>query len=188
MSGMLFLDIDGVLNSTSYWHQREQQLPLGKAGALDPESIGRLNRIVTETGCAVVLSSSWRGRGGPPVVQTMLRERGFVGTLIDATPFKLGCPRCAEIDEWLCSRFGLLVPDWLRYVVLDDDSDAFDAEGPFAVAGRFVQTNYLVGLQDNGVDLAIEWLGPPSPRDPYRAFRELERWLGVNDRGEKVGP
>lgn len=151
---VLFLDIDGVLNSTSYWHDAGEKLPMGKAGAIDPQAVARLNQIVQSTNCMVVLSSSWRSQGYEHV-DKMLQERGFKWRLIHQTPVKEGCPRCAEIDEWLSLNADLWGD---RFVVLDDDPQAWSDDGPFAAQGRFVNTNYLVGLRENGVDLAIEWL------------------------------
>lgn len=147
---ILFLDIDGVLNSTSYWRDNGP-LPMGKAGALDPEAIARLNTIICETGCRVVLSSSWRG---PQLrlrsVGVMLRERGFLFHLHDGTPWHdHGCERHCEITSWMT----LNREEGERFMVLDDDTDAFRPD--FAPLGCFVNTNYLVGLQDDGVEMAI---------------------------------
>ena len=149
---LLFLDIDGVLNSTSYWHGQECHLPLGKSGAIDAAAVARLNAIVDQTGCDVILSSSWRLRDKRAGVEAMLRERGYRHALLDATPVlntNRHCEIAASIERYNPERF----------VVMDDDPDAWiDA---FADRGRFVNTNYLVGLHDNGVALAVEWLAEP---------------------------
>jgi len=157
---ILFLDIDGVLNSTRYWDDRGRNLPLGKGGALDPDAIERLNTIVSETGCRVVLSSSWRGKGNSPKVEAMLQERGFLHTIHDSTPAiftndSTHEERWREITQWLDEH---MIDGDFRFVVLDDDPDAWSDECHHAVVGRFVNTNYLVGLQQDGVDLAVEWL------------------------------
>lgn len=142
---VIFLDIDGVLNSTRYWWANKP-LPMNQAGAIDPVAVARLNTIIGETGAAVVLSSWWR-TNSYPVVQEMLRERGFVGELVGQTPVKLESPRHAEIAEWLgenaCERF----------VVIDDDPDAWHPEMPFAERGFFASTNYLHGLADEHIPL-----------------------------------
>jgi hypothetical protein len=154
MSGerLLFLDIDGVLNSTRYWWASDRSLPMGKAGAVDPDAVARLNQIVDATGCEVVLSSSWRGTGDArqrAVVEAMLHERGYRHRLYDMTPL-LWTERHKEIGE-VVDR---IQPK--RFVVLDDDLDAWTDS--FAGWGCFVNTNYLVGLQDDGVAMAVEWL------------------------------
>lgn len=48
----LFLDIDGVLNA-------HDPHPNGYCG-LHPDKVARLDRIVAETGCRIVLASAWR--------------------------------------------------------------------------------------------------------------------------------
>jgi hypothetical protein len=89
MMGVLFLDIDGVLNSTAYWWREGQDVPMGQAGAIDPAAVARLNRIIEATGAVVVLSSSWR-RQGVRRVEAMLRTRGFAWSLLAATPVATG--------------------------------------------------------------------------------------------------
>lgn len=81
---LIFLDIDGVLNSHRYWHRR---LPLyrGSSGGapsfmsqyykdvgfdgkyeIDPEAVKLMNELVTRTDAYLVLSSTWRlGSRGP---------------------------------------------------------------------------------------------------------------------------
>lgn len=148
---LIALDVDGVLNSTRYWFDSGQRLPMGQAGAIDPAAVVRVNAIIEATGALVVLSSSWRMQGVDRVA-AMLRERGFAGEIIGATPVKLGCPRCAEIAEWLW-RFPFAD---VRCAILDDDADAWDDDG---IAGaRYFPTNYQVGLTDEHVPLVVAWL------------------------------
>lgn len=153
MRKLIFLDIDGVLNSTQYWYDQGKHLPLGKSGALDPAAIRRFNQIIDACWpVEVILSSSWRGLATPEstrAVEKMLRQTGYTHHLTTCTPNIPG-PRYLEIaaviDVWRYDRF----------VVFDDDPDAWHDD--FQTKGRFVNTNYLVGLQDNGVELAISWL------------------------------
>lgn len=157
MRTILFLDIDGVLNSTRYWWIN-QPLPMNQAGAIDPEAVARLNRIVEATGASVVLSSSWRGAqpDGYQRVQAMLVERGFTGALIGQTEL-LWCDRHLEIAKWLNDHAG----EWDRFVVIDDDPDAWIEDGPFADRGLFASTNYLHGLVDEHVPLILAFCGAP---------------------------
>lgn len=163
----LFVDIDGVLNSTRYWWTN-QPLPMNKPGAIDPEAVARLNAIVALCEPLVVLSSSWRSMSYP-VVQGMLAERGFTGQLVDQTPVKHGCPRCAEIDEWLMAHRDC----WDRFVVLDDDPGAWDKAGAFASLGLYASTNYLHGLVGEHVSLIAGWLA--DARAVVSLGREAER-------------
>lgn len=55
MSGrpVLFLDIDGVLNGHEYDREAE-------SSTLHPDCVARLNRVLADSECSVVLSSAWR--------------------------------------------------------------------------------------------------------------------------------
>src|SRR5690606_1284907 len=48
-----FLDIDGVLISAEFIQQG------GTSDTFDPQAVAELQRVVDETGCVIVLSSSW---------------------------------------------------------------------------------------------------------------------------------
>lgn len=161
----IILDIDGVLNSTRYWHDSGRHLPQNQAGAIDPAAVERLNTIVLNTGAKVVLSSSWR-RLGLAVVNEMLRQRGFTSHLIDATPL-VTCPCChhtterprdIEIADWLDRRVHQVgaIP---RTAILDDDIPAWSYPYP---GSRLFPTNYLDGLTDDHVPVVIEWLNGES--------------------------
>lgn len=54
---VLFLDIDGVLNSVET--MRSGRWNAGTE-TLDPENVERLDRLIQLTGAVVVVSSTWR--------------------------------------------------------------------------------------------------------------------------------
>lgn len=152
MRHVLFLDIDGVLNSTMYWW-RNNPLPLGQAGAIDPDAVKHLNQIVERANPTIILSSSWRGTksDGYLRVQSILAERGFVGAL-DGQTCWLNCERHGEIADWLGRNEG-----WERFAVLDDDPDAWAEVVPFTGAGLHAATNYLEGMDGRHVEMICEW-------------------------------
>lgn len=53
----LFLDIDGVLNSSCWYRSTKDE---ATDIDLDPKCIELLNQIIIETDCIVILSSDWR--------------------------------------------------------------------------------------------------------------------------------
>ena len=61
---MLFLDIDGVLNSQTYITKKHNETGKCLGGStvemLDPDAISELNRIIDRTSAEIVLSSTWR--------------------------------------------------------------------------------------------------------------------------------
>jgi hypothetical protein len=147
---VVFLDFDGVLNSKAFFKSPRHED--SEAGALDPEAIARLNRLLAATGAVVVISSSWRHGYPLAALASMLESRGFVGVVRDKTRDWIS-PACTqrgdEIADWLCDH-----PECTTYVVLDDGADMD------AVRERFIQTDVDDGgLQDTHVDRAIAMLG-----------------------------
>jgi hypothetical protein len=125
---IVFLDIDGVLNSERYVRSRTS-VPRGELWTvedIDPEAVRALNHVVERTGAKFVLSSSWRHHHTLDEVAALLRERGFSGELIDVTPRLYGETRGAEIRTWL--RVQSTPPS--AFAVLDDDA-ATDGLEPF---------------------------------------------------------
>ena len=138
MIKLLFLDVDGVLNHALTFMQigRTERYPL------DDDCVARLQRIVKETGCRVVLSSTWRGdKEGVRVI-----EEGVV-KLIGLTPHLDG-PRGAEVNAWLLAHSHEKTP----FAILDDDSDFYPWQ-PF-----FKTKFYSGGLTDEIADKVIAYL------------------------------
>ena len=110
-----FLDCDGVLNHHQMnWNHRRWPL--------DPACATRVVRIVAETGCKVVLSSTWRKLGQEAV--DALQALGI--TNHSKTGNCCAGIRGVEIHSWI----GKNVPHeeryetkTFRYAILDDDSD-----------------------------------------------------------------
>lgn len=152
---VVFLDIDGVLNSDRYVRER----PPAPAGTfwsvddLDPVGIEALNRIVERTGAKFVLSSSWRHHHTLEEITVLFRTRGFVGELIDVTPRLFGEPRGAEIRTWLCVQ---TAPP-AAFAVLDDDAATNDLE-PF-----WVRTDPAYGVAASDVERLVALLMSSAP-------------------------
>lgn len=167
-----FLDFDGVINSHAYLYARakvgephDSREP-GEAGAIDPESVTRLNRLIDATGAKVVISSSWRHACTLARLRELLTSRGFTGEVIGKTPDlvpnqdtlvkRAVVERGDEVRAWLewAPLYGIEVES---FVCLDDSSDFS------AVADRLVRTDFDNGLTDDHVDRAIEMLNGPQP-------------------------
>lgn len=148
---VVFLDVDGVLNSAAYLYAAERAWPEGTPFEgnqhleLDPPAVARLNRIVRESGAKVVISSSWRFGNTPAEMQEILRRRGFEGEVVGDTPRDgHGAVRGLEIQAWLDGHPGVE-----SFVILDDDSDMAH------LAPRHVRTRFSDGLLDEHVDAAL---------------------------------
>ncbi len=172
MRPILFLDIDGVLNSVA-WNEKQRTKPSERDytegwmqtadHSIDPDAVARLNRVVKETRCLVVLSSSWRKMDPLTLVTRMLRYRDFQHHLFAATPhLENGMKRGAEIAVWLCD---LAAVSGRRppFAIVDDGDDM----EPFM--DRLVQTDHKVGLTDEDADRLIALL-KPSPRADAPAY------------------
>jgi len=170
---VLFLDVDGVLNSEATFkenhlasqkakraadfdkiaHAREFFHPLGH---INTTLVGRLNRIVRETGCKIVISSSWRILYGVETMRGFLTQRGFefADSIIDRTGSNSKDARGGEIQDWLDAH-----PEVKNYVILDDDAQ--DIVGDYTTKthpNNFVHTRWTTGLQDEHAEQAIKIL------------------------------
>lgn len=155
MSKILFLDFDGVLNSAEWLKKnydviRSQSSMLHRDSAeIDPVALVRVRSIVTQTGCDVVVSSSWRILHALDELQDVLMEVDKTGLfLLDVTPDIRTQRRIRgdEIHKWLLEHPGVT-----KYACLDDDSD-------FYAHQNLVQTSWEVGIQDEHVTRCVEIL------------------------------
>lgn len=135
---ILFLDIDGVVNSVKNFNPKNNTLyPLDRYCAF------LVGRIVLQTGCKVVLSSSWRH--DPKAVQSVSQS---VVELFDITP-TLGKYRGDEVQAWLDQH-----PEVTKYAILDDDMDFYVYQAPNFFKTRFMEE----GLTDEIAEAVIKHL------------------------------
>ncbi len=131
MKKILFLDIDGVVNCATTMQRHR-----GAIG-IDPYMAFLVGKIVLDTGCDIVLSSTWRCW---PDARDEVRRQ--VGNFIDITPRMplLGgseqMERGKEIKAWLEQH-----PDVDRYAILDDGSDFFSDQPLF-------KTSWQTGINE----------------------------------------
>lgn len=171
MSTVIFLDIDGVLN-TERWHDHcvnEGIAPVDGYGyAFDPVAVMNLKKIVNETAADIVISSSWKV-WGLDAMQRMWARRHLPGKVIDITPntdsdemllsidLDIGIPavKGSEIKEWLSTNGN----QDMRYAILDDLPDMLPEQ-----ESHFVQTDPRVGITQADADRAITILTGVAPR------------------------
>lgn len=99
MMKIIFLDIDGVLN-TKYWYKHmDKSTVKDKYGyAFDPNAVSNLKRIIDETGANIVISSSWKCMGMTEL-KAMWRDRHLPGKVIGITPdYDMDEPPTADSD------------------------------------------------------------------------------------------
>lgn len=134
MRKILFLDVDGVLNSKETL-QRSNHGYIG----IDPYLTILVHRIVAATGCDVVLSSSWRK------MEQGYEEVNAVIPLIDKTGSCCAGIRGVEIYEWLVKNvpYQDRADNNFRYAILDDDSDMLMWQ-----ADHFFKTSFDHGITE----------------------------------------
>lgn len=137
---ILFLDIDGVLNSERYVRR------CGYTGVvIDPAKMELLKQIIDATGARIVLSTSWREHWSSVEeacdetgsrLNTLFNSYGL--SIFEKTPV-LNAGREREIGAWLESH-----PETADFAVVDD---RFLSAG--FLAGHFVKTsNFGCGLDE----------------------------------------
>ena len=137
---VIFLDIDGVLNSEATPNPRK--FPY----IVDARLLAIFEDLVTRTEAKVVLSSSWRT---DPV--GLLAANYYGVPFTDVCPDLPGVSRCEEMLQWLSAH-----QEVHRYVVIDDESDCLDDLPLFQPSSKNGLTKeiadgvakYLAGLTD----------------------------------------
>jgi len=141
-SVVVFLDVDGVLNSIGF-----------RAKQLNPRCIVRLVTLLRASGAKIVLSTSWRTSN--PMKRTLLhtlRRHGIPSeTIVGQTP---ECPaqgkgapfseRAHEVREWLAQH------DQVRAWIAVDDNN-YSGMDPDFFAGHFLHTDGARGITDDDV-------------------------------------
>lgn len=122
---VIFLDIDGVLNSSSWamFNNRSLGRP-DRAWDLDPRCVFLLRTLVESTDAYIVMSSTWR-RPAEHMQHWFAYYTWYDAPIVGHTPYFVEpdaqrTPRGDLIRYWL----GHTAFDVERYVVLDDNSDA----------------------------------------------------------------
>ena len=149
MRRIIFLDIDGVLNSVKYDRQRTDE-----DGNIDETRMVLLKELVDSTNAEIVLSSSWRkhwsiddsecdhiGRE----LNSTFQKHGL--KISDKTPVLSALERSIEIQTWLDEH----LCEIQSFVIIDD---MFGGWGP--LANNLVKTDNRIGrgLEMKHVEMA----------------------------------
>jgi len=150
---ILFLDVDGVLNSwptMKEWHANKW----GLIHQIGKDLVARVNKIVEATGCKVVLSSTWKhSRVHFPELADLtnyFKKFGATFELFDQTPNARDEVRGKEIQMWLDENPGVE-----SIAILDDDG------GMGLFIPYWVKTSMETGITDEHVNQAVLLLSMP---------------------------
>lgn len=155
---VLFLDIDGVINSTrTAVAFGGYPVKLEHVGAMDVVALSMLRRLCEVGEISVVLSSSWRLGNHHHDVAAALDL-----PIMDRTP-SMPATRGHEIARWLEQH-----PEVECYAIVDDDSDMLAEQLP-----RFVHTNGHEGLSWRDFEKLCSLFGI----SPYEGGPRERLWL-----------
>lgn len=158
---LIFLDIDGVLNTKWWYSQMDRNTHRDKYGyAFDPQAVANLRKIVEETGADIVISSSWKCMGLSQM-EDMWKDRNLPGKIIGITPNSVSDELLIDADIDSMELFhirGEEIKEWLKkhgkrvcnYVIIDDMDNMLPGQ-----QSHFVQTNPEVGITEDDAEKAI---------------------------------
>lgn len=160
---VIFLDFDGVITTP------ETKWNIGLV------YVKRIKEICDKTEAKLVISSSWQRYSGTKNESReervtnwlngvlMKGYRGAIKKFFSEYTYDMsgrfygeyGSDRGADIKSWLVRH-----PEVTDYVIIDDEGDMLDEQ-----LFHFVQTDWVFGIQDREVKLAIDVLNNKNPRN-----------------------
>lgn len=161
---IIFLDIDGVMNSDQYnrWKYKNHMRAKG-FGSIDPRECYRMARFCEKYNIKLVISSSWRNGNSWKETYEEFMEEGFKDLpyrhhgmkvlapyIVGVTPYAESRHRGQEIQYFFDIVDGkypkykkVMKEDFniLSWCIIDDDDDMLEYQKK-----NFVQTNPLIGI------------------------------------------
>ncbi len=162
---VIFLDVDGVLNSMSYY----QNVTDVFEEAVNPANVTELAHVVAATGANIVLISSWRGgweknpeecgEDGAILNRALAAENLQIFDKTGASDFYTREGRSLEVLEWIRNCPSLYQEEVEHIVIIDDNDFYWEKHG---LAEYWVETDFLGPALDRAhADTAIDILSKP---------------------------
>ena len=171
---IIFLDVDGVLNSNQWaeWcYHHIDFIKNGGSNMFDPKCVERIINVCESTGAYVVMSSSWRMWSLEQTLKNLASKRDLrpiLEKLVGITPRTEKRHRGTEIKYFLdcCKkqnfytdsgeqlsdgRFKFSINP--KYIIIDDDEDMLEEQLP-----HFLHTDFMVGFTDKDMEKTIKIL------------------------------
>ena len=159
---VIFLDIDGVLNTSTDIYERrrikfrgKRRIPTNKK----PKRVfAKLVKWMLENDIYFVMSTSWRGNSQIEDWNEILKNYGVKKDLvISLTPFHSKAIRGLEILQWLDSWNNVGVKEYGKekvndYIVVDDDINDIK---PYINKKKIIRTNVKNGLTEKDLEKII---------------------------------
>ena len=159
MKKIIFLDIDGVLNSNDFlqYRSKDESEDMYKylETFIDDEAVLVLEKIAKETESEIVISSTWRFNHYDSL-KKILSSKGLTSKIIDKTP-RDGCCRGCEIHQWIRNNTEYLeiqnASSFKKYLILDDDTDML-----YNQRNNFVRVTNDYGLTNSYIQICLNVL------------------------------
>lgn len=171
---IIFLDVDGVINSDEFARWCVKHTEFMKEGGhhhISPWLVEKVIKICEATDASIVMSSSWRLWSLGQTMKNLASKRDLrpiLDRLVGITPrtedrfrgkeIKYFLDRCKK--QYFYTEYGEQLSDERfefsknpKYVIIDDDDDMLDEQLPF-----FVHTDFMIGITDDDVNKAIKIL------------------------------
>ena len=134
---IIFLDIDGVLNSEMYYRSVDRTIK--DWSRFDPNVVDMIIELAEEFAAEIVISSTWRF-GAIKQLNNELTKSGLKKFLHKdwKTPQIYPSHRGTEIKMWLDKHLEVT-----NYTIIDDDINILDEQ-----TSQLVQTNLDFGMQN----------------------------------------
>lgn len=132
---IIFLDIDGVLNSDNYYRMVDRSLK--DWSRFDPSAIILIKKLIVEFELKIVISSTWRF-GVVKLLNDELKKSDLIQYLHKdwKTPQIHPSHRGQEIKLWLDNH-----PEVKHYLIFDDDENILHEQKP-----KFIKTGLFEGM------------------------------------------
>ena len=162
---IIFLDIDGVLNSLPYF-ESIKGVKYDKYNEISNFHLKKLSEIYHTCNAQIVLSSTWRELDNPldtncyPMYEYLTKSLEKYGMKIMSKTPVIDMNRPLEIVTWLNNRSD---KDSIKFVSLDDDFSVEDY-AQYGIEDKLIHTKFFCndisegGLQQEHVDRAIKIL------------------------------
>ena len=153
---VIFLDIDGVLNTTS------SESRCGEYIGIDDEKVEKLKKIVKKTKAEIVLISTWKKYWRKEEKLKPLQD--YSATYLDEKLAKQGLKAIDKTKDKADGRYlsrGESILEYVyrnnveNYIILDDCQ--FDYDG-CDLTDNYIKTNQIEGLSEQQVKAACETL------------------------------
>jgi hypothetical protein len=134
---IIFLDIDGVLNSKTYYKMVDRTKK--DWNRFNPLAVEMIKRLIEEFKSSIVISSTWRYAFVKELKNELIKS-GMVKYLHKdwKTPEAYPSHRGEEINLWLDNH-----PEAIDYVIIDDDKNILEEQKNW-----FIRTDINEGMTE----------------------------------------